>query len=518
MTNQELAKIFFEMSVLLEIQGVAFKPRAYEQAASSLEALKEDVRSIYKRGGRAGLDTIPAVGKGIARDIEDFITKGGIKEYVRLKREFPVDIMGLSAVEGIGPKTMQVLYKKLKVKTIADLEKAAKAGKIRTLPHMGEKLEQRILKSIIFLESSHGRMGIGEARPLALHIEERLKNISSVQRVEIAGSLRRWQETIGDLDFLVIAEDPGEVMGAFKKMPEVVSVTASGKTKMSVRMRQGIDADLRVLPEESIGAALQYFTGSKDHNVALRKIAIKKGYTLNEYGLYKGKKLIEGRDEKKIYALLGLGWMPPEIRTNTGEIEAAHGHALPLLIGFHDVKGDLQIQTNWTDGADSIEAMALEAKKIGHEYILITDHTKSLAMTKGSDEKKLVRQMKEIDNLNKKKPGITILKGAEVNIMKDGSLDIADEVLAKLDIVGASIHSHFTLPEKEQTERLLRAMKNPHVDIILHPTSRSLLKREPIKLDLDALFRTAKETRTVLEINAHPRRLDLNGELARKAK
>lgn len=518
MINQKLAALFYEMAILLEIKEVDFKPRAYERAAFSIESLEEDAADIYTKGGIQGLDSIPAVGKGIAHDIEDFIRTGHIREYEKLKKEIPVDVSGLSAIGGVGPKMIKMLYKELRIKTVADLERAAQKGKLRGLPHMGEKMEQKIIRGITFLKSSHGRMSIGETRPLALSIVGRFQKVKSVVHVEIAGSLRRWQETIGDLDFLVISHDPAEVMRHFKRMPEVASVVSSGETKMSVRLFGGIDADLRVLPEKSFGAALQYFTGSKEHNVAVRKIAIKKGYKLNEYGLYKGKKIIESESEEKIYKKLGLDWMPPEMRTNTGEIEAAQKHALPKLIEYGDIMGDLQTQTNWTDGAHSIEAMALEAKKIGHAYILITDHTKSLAMTKGADEKKLLRQMKEIDALNKKISGITILKGAEVNIMKDGTLDITDDVLAKLDIVGASIHSHFNLPEAEQTRRVIRAMENPHVDIIFHPTARSLLRREPITLDFDAVFRTAKKTRTILEINAHPRRLDLNGELARIAK
>lgn len=518
MINQELANIFNEMAILLEMKGVAFKPQAYERAAFALESLEEDVKDIYMREGKKGLDAIPSIGKGIAGHIEEFIRKGHFKEYEQLKKEIPVDVRGLSLIEGVGPKLIKTLYKKLKIKTISDLEQAARKGKVRNLPRMGEKLEQKIIKGIEFLKSSHGRMLLGEARPIALIILERLKKLKSVEDAELAGSVRRWQETIGDLDFLVITEDPARVMRIFTHMPEVSHVYSKGVTKSMVRLRPGIDADLRVLPKESFGAAVQYFTGSKDHNVALRKIAIKKGYKLNEYGLYRGKKLVAGIDEKEIYKKLGMDWMPPEMRTNTGEIEAAQKHTLPHLIEYGDLKGDLQTQTNWTDGANSIEDMAQEAKKIGHEYILITDHTKSLAMTGGADEKKLARQMKEIDVLNKKNSGITILKGAEVNIMKDGSLDIKDDVLSRLDIVGASIHSHFTLSEKEQTNRLIRAMENPNVDIIFHPTGRSLMKREPIRLDFDTVFRAAKRTRTILEINAHPRRLDLNGELIRKAK
>ncbi|MEK7566867.1 MAG: DNA polymerase/3'-5' exonuclease PolX [Patescibacteria group bacterium] len=516
--NQELAKIFFEMAELLEMKGVQFKPRAFEKAAHSVEALDEDVKDIYEKRGIRALEEIPGVGKGIAERIEEYVKHGQIKDHDRLKKEMPVDVSGLTAIEGVGPKIIKTLYKKLKIKSVKDLEKAAKAGKLRNLPRFGEKLEQKILKGVEFQKKSAGRMNIGEAMSLARKIIEYLKNIPGVERVEAAGSLRRWQESVGDLDFLAISSKPKEVMDKFVSMPDVESVYARGETKSMVRLRGGIDADLRVLAHESFGSALQYFTGSKDHNIALRKIAIKKGYKLNEYGLFRGKKIIAGHDEKEIYQKLGLDWMPPEMRTNSGEIEIAQKHKLPKLIDHGDLKGDLQTQTDWSDGANSIKEMALEAKRLGHEYIGITDHTKGLAMTGGADDKKLLRQMAAIDKLNKKISGIKILKGAEVNIGKEGSLDISDEVLAKLDFVGCAIHSHFNLSEGEQTKRLIKAMQNPHIDIIFHPTTRIPMRREPIKLDFERIFKVAAETGTIMEIDAHPWRLDLHDELIRMAK
>ena len=518
MKNQELAKIFFEIAELLEMKEVQFKPRAFEKAARSIEALDEDVRDIYKKGGIKALEEIPGVGRGIAERIEEYLKHHHIKDYERLKKQMPVDISGLTAIEGVGPKLIQLLYKKLKVRNVRDLERAAKSGKLKKLPRIGAKLEQKILKGIEFQRVHMGRMNIGEALLLARTILGRLEKAPGVTAVEPAGSLRRWKESVGDLDFLVISSKPKEVMKIFVSMPEVEGVLARGDTKSSVRLRAGIDADVRVLPPKSFGAALQYFTGSKDHNILLRKIAIKKGYKLNEYGLFRGRRLVAGKSEEEIYKKLGLDWMPPEIRLASGEIEAAQKHTLPKLIGYDDLKGDLQIQTSWTDGANSIEEMAREAKRLGHEYIAITDHTKSLAMTGGSDEKKLLRQMKEIDRLNKKISGIRILKSAEVNIKKDGALDILDDVLAKLDIVGAAVHSHFNLSEKEQTERLISAMENPHVDIIFHPTTRIPQRREPIHLDYEKLFKTARRTGTMLEINAHPWRLDLKDEHIREAK
>ena len=514
------------MSEFLAMQEAAFKPRAYEKAARAIEELKEDAAEIYQKEGLKGLEKISGVGKGIARRIEEFVKTGRIRDYERFKKEMPVDISGLTSIQGVGPKTIKTLYKKLKIKNVKDLEKAAKAGKLKNLPGFGEKIEQKILQGIEFQAGFHGRMNIGLALPIARKIIDFLKKIPGVSRVEVAGSLRRWQESVGDLDFLVISSKSEAVMTKFTAMPEVEHVYARGQTKTMVRLSGGIDADVRVLPPESFGAALQYFTGSKDHNVELRKIAISKKYKLNEYGLFKSRKLAAGRDEKEIYSKLGLDWMPPELRTASGEIEAARFHRLPDLIGYGDIKGDLQIQTNWTDGANSIEEMAQEAKRLGLEYIAITDHTKSLAITGGSDEKKLLRQMVIIDKINSKLQSANwrtnskfkILKGAEVNILKDGSLDIKDEVLVKLDVAGAAIHSHFNLSEKEQTERLIKTMSNRHIDIIFHPTGRLLQKREPIKLDFDKVFKTAAETGTMLEINAHPWRLDLNGELVRAAK
>src|SRR3989338_5953055 len=341
MSNRELAKIFFEMAELLEMKEVQFKPRAFEKAAHSIEALDEDVKDVYKKGGLSALEDIPGVGKGIAERIEEFIKTGKIKDYDRLKKEMPVDVSGLTAIEGVGPKIIKTLYKELKIKSVQDLEKAAKAGKLKSLPRFGEKLEQKILKGVEFQKKSAGRINIGEAMPLARKIIEYLKNVQGVERVEAAGSLRRWQESAGDFDFLAISSKPKLVSKKFISMPDVESVYAKGETKSMVRLHRGIDADLRVLPRESFGAALQYFTGSKDHNIALRKIAIKKKYKLNEYGLFRAKNLVAGKTEEEIYKKLGLDWMPPELRTASGEIESAQKHKLPKLVGYGDLKGDL---------------------------------------------------------------------------------------------------------------------------------------------------------------------------------
>jgi DNA polymerase (family 10) len=522
------------MAEFLEMEEVAFKPRAYEKAALSVEALKKNIKEIYKKGGIKALEEIPGIGKGIAERIEELFKTGKISDYEKFKKKMPINIRELTSIEGIGPKIVKILYKKLKIKNIKDLKKAAKAGRLKNLPHFGEKLEQKILKGIEFHDKSKGRFLLGKALFAARTIKKKLQKLPEVEKIEFAGSLRRWKETIGDIDMLAASKNAKKVMDYFANMPEVSHIYAKGKTKTMARLNLGIDADLRVVGIKSFGSALQYFTGNKNHNIRLRKIAIKKRCKLNEYGLFKNQqndklkfknkpwKQIAGDSEKEIYNKLGMDWVPPEIRRNDGEIEAAQKHKLPKLVKLNDIKGDLQVQTNWTDGENSILEMAEEAKKIGYEYIVITDHTKSLAMTGGSDEKKLLRQMKEIEKANRslKVAGhaFKVLSGAEVNILKDGSLDISNEILKKLDFVGAAVHSYFHLPKKEQTNRLIKAMRNPHVDIIFHPTGRVLHRRPEIELDINEILKAAKQTKTFLEINAFPDRLDLKDEYIRLAK
>ena len=525
--NREISKILYEIGEYLEIKGVAFKPRAYEKAGYSIENLEEEVFEIYKRGGLKAVEDIPGVGISIAKKIEKLVKTGRLKYYEKLKNFFPVKIGELSAIEGIGPKMIFKLYKKLKIRDVGDLERAAKTNKIAKIAGFGKKTEENILKGIEFLRKSGGRFSLGVVLPQARSIESRLKELKHVKRVAIAGSLRRMQETIGDLDFLVASEKPKEVMKFFVSMPEVAHVYSRGQTKAMVRLKNGMDADLRVIPDINFGAALQYFTGDKRHNITLRVLAERKGFKLNEYGLWRGKKIIAGKTEEEIYKSLGMATPPPEIRNDSGEIQAALRQAqgkrggLPKLINYGDIKGDLQVTTNWTDGENSIEQMCEAARKSGLEYIVITDHTKSLAMTGGADEKKLLKQMAEIDRINKKFKAsgfkLHVLKGAEVNILKDGSLDIKDEVLAKLDVVGIAVHSHFNLSRTEQTKRIVKAMKNKHADILLHPTGRLIQKREPYDVDVEEIIKVAKETGTVLEIDADPYRLDLKDEYIRKA-
>jgi DNA polymerase (family X) len=517
MRNSEIAEIFRDISLFLEMQEEKFKPRAYEKVSYSLEALEKPVAKLYEQGGVKALRAIPGVGEAIAEKIEEIIKTDKLGYYEELKKEMPVDVRGLTAIEGVGPKIVKVLYEKLKVKDLSDLERVAREGKIQKLPHFGKKLEEKILKGIEFLKQGSGRFTLGSVWPLILEIEGRLSELNEVDAVAVAGSVRRRKETIGDADFLAISSKPAKVMDFFTTMPEVAHVHGKGSTKSMVRLKNGMDVDLRVVPQASFGAALSYFTGSKDHNVALRRIAQEKGLKLNEYGLFRGEKPIAGKTEEQIYEALGLVYIPPELRENRGEIEAARKKKLPDLVDYGELRGDLQIQTTWTDGSNSIEEMAEEAKRMGLAYIAITDHTKGLAMTGGSDEKKLRKQMEAIDKLNKSLKGITVLKGAEVNINKDGSLDIDDAVLAELDVVGIAVHSHFNLPRKEMTERIVRAMRNPHADILFHPTGRVIQKREPYDVDMDAIIEAAKRTKTVLEVDAYPDRLDLKDEHIRKA-
>ncbi len=517
MSNKELASIFSKIAIFLAIDDIPFKPQAYERAAAAVETLGESVGSVYGRGGSLELENIPGVGKGIAEKIQEYIKTGKVKEYEILRKKMPVDIEELTSIEGVGPKMVRDLYKHLNVKTLADLEKVARAGKVRKLPHFGVKTEQNIMQGIDFVKRSKGRWLLGRMYPYVEDLIKKLEDSPIVKRAVSAGSIRRMKETVGDVDILVATDKSEKAVEYFLSLISYEKVWGKGSTKVSVRTREGFDIDMRVLPEEVFGAGLQYFTGSKEHNVKLRTYAQSKGYKLNEYGLFRGEKRVACRTEKEVYETLGMAYIEPELREDWGEIDKALAGELPKLIPYGSLRGDLQVQTNWTDGKDSIEAMAKEAKKQGLEYLVITDHTKDLAMTGGMDEDKLLRQMREIDMVQKQVSGITILKGAEVNIRKDGTLDIADEVLAKLDVVGVSVHSNFKMHRHDMTVRIIRAMENPHVDILFHPTGRLIQKREAYDLDIDAVVAEAKKTGTVLEINAFPERLDLRDRDIKKA-
>jgi len=526
MKNQEIANIFYEIADFLEMEGVQFKPYAYQKAAITLETLEKDVAEIYKEGGREALLKIPGIGQSMAEKIEEYLKTGKIKYYEELKKKTPIQMEELTAVEGLGPRKAKILYQKLRIRNLKDLEKSAKAHKIAPLFGFGEKTEKNILEGIAFLKRSKGRFLLGEILPIVKEVYQRLKSLKEVEKIDPAGSVRRMKETIGDVDFLVTPSSggggPEKVMDFFTSLPEVIKIWGKGTTKASVRMKEGFDMDIRVVPARSYGSALQYFTGSKEHNIAIRKIAMDKGLKLSEYGLFRGPKMIAGKTEEEIYRALGMQWIPPEIRENQGEIEAALEGKLPKLIDYKDIKGDLHCHSKWDGGADTIEEIAEAAKKMGYQYIGIADHTKFLRIEYGLDEKKLALQRKEIEKINyklqTKNYKLKILQGCEANILNDGSIDISDEALKKLDYVIAGIHSNFKMPKEKMTERIIKAMKNSNVDIISHPTGRILKRRDEYQIDFDKILRVAKETKTILEINSFPERLDLNDQNIRRTK
>ncbi len=517
--NQKLAKIFSEIADYLEMDEVAFKPYAYQKAAVILASLEKDVQKIYEKKGLKGLEKIPGVGKSIAEKIEEYLKTGKIKYYDEFKKKLPIDLEEIIKVEGVGPKKAKYLYQKLGIKNLENLEKAAKKRKIASLPGFGEKTEKNILEGIVFLKKSKGRFLLGEILPEIKEILAKLKRIKEVEQIDAAGSVRRMKETVGDVDILITAKDPEKIMDFFVKLPGITKIWMKGPTKSSVRMEQGFNVDLRVVKEKSYGSALQYFTGSREHNIVTRRIAMEKGLKLSEYGLFRGKRMIAGWSESGVYKALGLIWIEPELRENQGEIEAALKGRIPKLIGFNDIRGDLHCHSNWDGGKDSVEELAEAAQEMGYDYIGIADHTKFLKIENGLDEKRLAQRDREIDKLNSRNnSGFRTLKGCEANILNDGSIDIKDEALKKLDYVIAGVHSSFKMRKAEMTERIIRAMKNPNVDIISHPTGRILKRRDEYQIDFDKILRAAKQYKAILEINAFPQRLDLRDKNIKKAK
>ncbi len=512
MKNQEIAKILYEIADLLEIEGVEFKPKAYRKAAQNIESLSVEIEELYEEGK---LEKIPGVGKSIAGKIKEYIETGKVKKLDELRKKIPIDIESLSNVEGLGPKMIKTLYEKLGVKNINDLEKVAREGKIRELKGFGERIEKKIIENIEIARTRKHRFLLGFVLPEAYAIIDEIKPY--VKKIDLAGSIRRRKETIGDIDILAVSNNVEKVMNVFTGMKRVEKVLAKGMTKSSIRLKSGVQVDLRVVEKESFGSALQYFTGSKEHNVELRKIAIKKGYKLNEYGLFKGEERIAGENEEEVYKALGMQWIPPELRENRGEVEASLSNKLPKIVECEDVKGDLQMHTKWSDGANTIEEMLEKAIEIGHKFIAITDHGGSLKIAGGMDKKKLIEQGKEIERLRGKFNEIHVFHGIEVNIKKGGNLDVEKSVLKEVDVVLASIHSAFRMDEKEMTSRLIKAIENEYVDIIAHPTCRIIQKREPIKLDMEKVLEKARDNNVIMEINAYPDRLDLNDINTKKA-
>ena len=521
MKNYEIARIIHEVGIYEAIKGEKFKPRAYEKVAQYIGSLNEDLESLYKKGGIKALAELPGIGKSIAEKLAELVSTGVLKYYEELKTQIPVDVTKLTSIEGIGPKTVKVLYEELGITNIEELEEAAKKEKLRNLTGFGEKSEQQILNGIGLFRKTHGeRFVLGLMLSTLEDIGNRLRRLDFVKKVELAGSARRMKESIGDADFVAVSSRPNKLMDFFTSMPEVVHVNTKGLTKSTVRLHSGIHCDLRVVPEKSFGAALQYFTGNKQHNVILRTIALRKGNKLNEYGLYdKRNRQIAGTTEQEVYSKLGLTWIPPELREDRGEIEAAAEGRLPELISYGSLRGDLQTHTDWTDGNNSIMEMAQAGKGLGLDYIAVTDHSKTLGIARGLGKGRLEKQRKEIKKINQanKDNKITILAGVEVNILKDGRLDLENNILKEFDVVGAAIHSHFSLPKKEQTKRVTSATYNSHVDIIFHPTGRRIQQRQPLDLEIERIIDVSKETNTILEVDSSPERLDLQDEHIRLA-
>jgi len=515
-SNADVAAVLYEIGEILTIKDDRFRSRAYLLAAQRITSLTEDVKKVKERGE---LDQIPGVGKSIAATITEVIDTGESKVLEELRESLPPGVRQLMELEGIGPKNAMRLVDELKVSSIDDLEKAAKEERVRVLKGFGEKKEQNILQSIEDYRNRQTRFLLGAILPVVDDMLAWMRESPAVLRAEVAGSYRRRRETIGDLDLLVASDDPDAASARFVAMPPVERVVSHGSTKSTVFLRGHLQVDCRVIPPEAYGAALQYFTGSKDHNVKLRTIGVKAGYKLNEYGLFRREddKLVASETEEEIYKTLGMDWMPPELRENRGEIEAATEHRLPKLVELDEIRGDLHCHSSWSEGTMTIEEVAEKARALGLSYVVITDHSKSLGIARGLDEKRLREQGKEIDALNKRLKGFTLLKGIECDIKSDGSMDLPDSSLEELDYVVASIHSGFKNDEETMTKRMVSAMRNEHVHAIGHPTGRIIQKRKPYPLNLERVFEEAAAQHVAMEINAFPERLDLDDVSCRQA-
>ena len=517
MKNQEIAKIFNDIADLLEIKGEnPFRIRAYRRAAQNIEGLAKDVAEISKDD----LLTVPGIGQDLAGKVEEYVRTAKLQFYEDLKKEVPGGLSALLSVPSLGPKTAKLLFEKLNIQDLETLEQLARDHKLIGLPGIKEKTEENILKGINMLKRGMERKPLGKVLPIANDILEHLKKKAPVKKLTIAGSIRRWKETIKDIDILATSENPKEVMRAFVHLPHVREILMQGPTKSSVIIHEDLQVDLRVVEEESFGAALAYFTGSKAHNIRLREMAVKAGLKINEYGIFREKddKRLGGEKEEDIYRILGLPYIPPELREDTGEIEAALSGKLPRLVEPKDIKGDLHVHSKWSDGSHDFEELVTEARKRGYHYIAITDHSKGLGIARGLTAERLLEEKKQIDSLNKRLKGFKLLAGIEVDIRSDGQLDLPDDVLKKLDIVVASIHSGFKQKKEQLTRRLVSAMKNLHVSIIAHPTGRLIGERDPYDIDMNSVLNVAQETGTAIEINAYPLRLDLNDVHVRMAK
>jgi DNA polymerase (family 10) len=514
--NKALATVLYETADLMEVNGDdSFRVRSYRRAAEAIESTGEQVSDLIAEPKK--LLEVPGIGKGMTAHLQQMFRDGYLGLHSELLQKYRPTMLQLLKIQGLGPKTIALIWSAYQVCDVEGVEKLAREGKLRELPRMGEKQEQKILKAIEDYRRITGRFNLEEADLMARKLEEHLAGLPGIDKITAAGSLRRGRETVGDLDVLVTGDccsDPPQraaVLEQVTKLPGIADVLVSGENKVSLRLRTGMQVDVRVLPRESYGAAMQYFTGSKSHNIALRQRALKMGFTLNEYALARvdTNEPVAGQTEEEIYAKLGLDWIAPELRENCGEIEAAEKHALPQLITEADIRGDVHMHTVETDGRCTLEEMARAGRERGYEYIAITEHSKNLAFANGLDDRRALEHAARIRAMNQQVEGIRLLAGIEVDILADGALDLSDEVLAQLDLVIASVHSHFQQEPAEMTERLVRAVSSPHVSLLGHPTGRILLRRDGYAFDLNAVLKAAAAHGVAMELNAYPDRLDL---------
>jgi DNA polymerase (family 10) len=518
MKNQLVADVLYQIADLLDLKGdIFFKTRAYRIAAQTIEVLDEDIEKVVNEDR---VKEIPGIGKAIAKKIKELVETGKLEYFEKLKEEIPEGLLKMLNISGLGPRKVAAMYKELGIETIEQLRQACLEGKVQDLEGFGEITERNILRGIQLMEKTSGRVLLNVAYEDGNKYLEYLKKNKNIKRLSLAGSLRRRKETIGDLDILASSDKPEEIMEFFVKYDDVDRILMKGSTKSSVILNDQLQVDLRVVEDKSFGAALQYFTGSKEHNVKMRSLAIKKGFKLNEYGLFnkKNDKYIIGKNEEEIYKKLGLSYIEPELRENRGEVEAASKKKLPKIVKYDDIKGDLHVHSNMSDGSDTIEEMALSANKIGYEYVGITDHSQSLKIARGLSEENVVKKIKEIERLNNKFDKFRILCGTECDIKPDGTLDYSNKVLKMFDFVIVGIHTNFKMNQKQATDRIIKGIENENANILAHPTCRILMRRAPFELDMESIFDAACETNTYLEINAFPDRLDLNDLHVKQAK
>lgn len=516
--NQLVADILYQIADLLDIKGeMFFKTRAYRIAAQTIEVLDEDIETVVKEDR---LRSIPGIGDALAKKVKEIVETGKLEYFKKLKKEVPESLLEMLEIPSLGPKKISALYVNLGIKNIEELKKACNEGKLRDLEGFGEITERNILRGILLKEKTSGRVFLNVAYEDGEAYHNYLKECKKIERLSIAGSLRRRKETIGDLDILASSDYSDEVMEYFVKYDDVQRVLLQGSTKTSVLLNDNLQVDLRVVKDESFGAALQYFTGSKEHNVKMRAIAIKKGLKLNEYGLFKKdtEKYVAGKNEQEIYKKLGLQYIEPELRENRGEIEVAAKGKIPKIVQYNDINGDFHVHSLWSDGSDSIETIAEHAQKIGYKFIGIADHSQSLHVARGLSERQVIKKIKEVERINKKISDIKVLCGTECDIKPDGSLDYSNKILKQFDFVYIGIHSNFKQSSEEINKRIIKGMENEQAHFLAHPTCRIIGRREPFNININKLVEVAKETNTFLEINAFPDRLDLNDIHAKLAK